>query len=64
MKKILIWLWVGFLGFVILYYMARIFVVDAFIVRGTSMNPTFKDGEKVYVNKLILGARHPNRVQL
>ena len=57
MKKILIWLWVGFLGFVILYYMARIFVVDAFIVRGTSMNPTFKDGDKVYVNKLILGAR-------
>lgn len=56
-RKILIWLWGLFLLFVILYYVARIFVVDSFIVRGSSMNPQYKDGEKVYVNKLIFGAR-------
>ena len=56
-RKILIWLWMAFLLFVLLYYVARIFVVDSFIVRGNSMVPAFEDGEKVYVNKLIFGAR-------
>ena len=56
-RKILVWLWGAFLLVVILYYVARIFVVDSFTVRGNSMNPAFEDGEKVYVNKLIFGAR-------
>lgn len=56
-RKILIWLWGAFLLFVISYYVTRIFFVDSFIVRGSSMNPQYKDGEKVYVNKLIFGAR-------
>ena len=35
----------------------RVFVFDTFIVRGTSMEPTLHDGERVCVNKLKLGAR-------
>lgn len=56
-RKILIWLWALFLVYVVLYYTGRIFIVDSFTVRGNSMNPAFEDGEKVYVNKLIFGAR-------
>lgn len=39
------------------YAVVRICVCDRFIVRGESMNPTFRDGEAVYVNKLIFGGR-------
>lgn len=38
-------------------YFVRIFIVDSFIVRGSSMEPAYYDGEKVYVNKLLMGAR-------
>lgn len=35
----------------------RVFVCDTFTVKGDSMSPTLKNGEKVRVNKLIMGAR-------
>lgn len=38
-------------------YFIRIFLVDSFVVRGHSMEPTYYDSEKVYVNKLLMGAR-------
>ena len=34
-----------------------VFVVDSFIVDGDSMLPTLSDGKRVYVNKLLMGAR-------
>lgn len=34
-----------------------VFVVDSFIVEGDSMLPTLSDGKRVYVNKLLMGAR-------
>ena len=44
-------------AWILLHYGRRVFVADSFIVRGCSMEPTFSDGEKVYVNKLKMGAR-------
>lgn len=41
----------------VLGILARIFIYDSFIVRGASMEPTLHDGERVYVNKLTIGAR-------
>lgn len=35
----------------------RVFVTDRFIVRGRSMSPTLVDGEAVYVDKTVYGAR-------
>lgn len=57
MRKILTCIVIGYLLFVIFGLIVRVFLFDSFIVRGNSMNPTFSDGEKVYVNKLIFGAR-------
>ncbi|MBE6251053.1 MAG: signal peptidase I [Bacteroidales bacterium] len=37
--------------------LVRVFICDTFIVRGSSMEPTLFDGERVCVNKLTLGAR-------
>ncbi len=41
----------------LLHYVRRVFVADTFVARGHSMEPTFYDGEKVWVNKLKMGAR-------
>lgn len=45
------------MGLVVLYLAARIFVCDRFTVKGNSMEPTMHSGQKVWVNKLILGGR-------
>lgn len=37
--------------------LVRIFICDSFVVRGISMEPTLHDGNRVYVNKLKMGAR-------
>lgn len=42
---------------VVAHYTLRVFVYDTFIVKGESMEPTFHDGSRVWVNKLRLGAR-------
>ncbi len=45
------------LAVVILHYAGRIFICDSFVVSGTSMEPVLHSGERVWVNKLKLGAR-------
>ena len=47
----------GFVALVVLYYGCRVLVCDRFVVKGESMEPEFHSGEKVWVNKLKLGAR-------
>lgn len=39
------------------HYGRRAFICDSFIVKGHSMDPTMTQGEKVWVNKMILGPR-------
>lgn len=41
----------------LLHYARRGLVCDRFVVRGDSMEPTFHTGEKVWVNKLLMGPR-------
>ena len=43
--------------FFCLFLFIRIFLCDRVTVRGESMVPTFSDGDRIYINKLILGAR-------
>lgn len=62
MKSDVVIKWAGricivFVALVALYGMIRVCICDRFIVRGESMEPTFHDGETVYVNKLLLGGR-------
>ncbi len=42
---------------ILLYYMSKILIFDTFVVKGKSMEPTLHNGERVWVNKLKLGAR-------
>ena len=53
-RRVLKWSCLFLFVFITILYAVRIFIVDVFIVRGQSMDPTFMDGDKVYVNKLIL----------
>lgn len=39
------------------YFLCRIFVVDQFVIPSDSMYPTLHAGDRVWVNKLIVGAR-------
>ncbi len=55
--KILKWVIAAALAAVVLHYAGRVFVLDSFIVSGESMEPVMHSGEKVYVNKMILGPR-------
>lgn len=41
----------------LLYYANKILIFDSFVVRGESMEPVLHSGERVWVNKLKLGAR-------
>lgn len=40
-----------------LYFACRIFVVDWFHIDSDSMSPTYSPGDRIYVNKLLFGAR-------
>lgn len=44
------------------YYLSRIFIVDQFIIPSESMCPTLQAGDRVWVNKLIAGARIYNDI--
>lgn len=35
----------------------RIFICDSFTIKGDSMLPTYKTGKRIWVNKLLMGAR-------
>lgn len=39
------------------YFFCRIFVVDQFVIPSDSMYPTLQIGDRVWVNKLVMGAR-------
>lgn len=45
------------LAVVLLHYARRALVCDSFIVKGVSMEPVLHDGDRVWVNKLSMGAR-------
>ena len=55
--RILFWGEVSFFAVLLLYCIGRIFVCDNFTIRGSSMEPTFRNGQKVFVFKPILGPR-------
>ena len=42
---------------VLLHYVRRTLVCDTFVVNGVSMEPVLHSGDKVMVNKLLMGAR-------
>lgn len=41
----------------IIYCVGRIFIIDQFIIPSESMSPTLQVGDRVWVNKLLCGAR-------
>lgn len=60
MKRVLKAVWILLVAasvLVLMYYGSKVFVYDSFLVGGDSMEPTLHRGERVYVNKLILGPR-------
>lgn len=44
-------------GLLVLHYAGRVFVADRFGISGVSMAPTLTTGQKVVVNKLLMGPR-------
>lgn len=54
---VIIWLCVGFLGVMTLHFGRRVLVCDRFVVRGSSMAPTFESGQGVWVRKYLMGPR-------
>lgn len=44
-------------GMIAAFAVALIFFFDSFTVKGDSMEPTFHNGQRIYVNKLLMGAR-------
>ncbi len=44
-------------GLVVAFAATLIFFFDSFAVKGDSMEPTLHSGQRVYVNKLLMGAR-------
>ena len=55
--KVCIWLIIMYAAFIISKASCRIFVGDWFPVNTSSMEPTIMPGDKIWVNKLIFGAR-------
>ena len=48
---------ISFVAIIALPYTIRALFIDRFTVKGESMHPYLKDGEIIYVNKTIFGAR-------
>ena len=44
------------------YYLCRIFIADLFVIPSDSMYPTLQIGDRVWVNKLVAGARIYNDI--
>lgn len=53
-------LWFGFLTFVIVVPI-RVFIAQPFVVNGSSMEPTFIDGDYLIVDQLSYNFNEPNR---
>lgn len=59
-KKCLYWFFYCFvciIAFLIFYILTRIFLFDVFPINTSSMEPTIRPGDRVIVNKSIIGAR-------
>lgn len=52
-----LWLCVAFIGLTLLHFGRRVLVCDRFVIRGQSMSPTLRNGQGVWVNKLLMGPR-------
>lgn len=52
-----IWIMLVLMALPLLHYGRRALICDSFTIKGHSMDPTLHQGQKVYVNKLIMGAR-------
>ena len=44
------------------YFLCRIFIADQFVIPSDSMYPTLQVGDRVWVNKLVAGARIYNDI--
>lgn len=53
--------WLRVFSFMLLVLVLRFFVIDPFLVHGSSMEPTFNDGDYVIVDKLSYKLRQPVR---
>lgn len=51
------WLFVVLIGLPVVHYAGRVFIADRFGISGISMAPTLIEGQKVWVNKLLMGPR-------
>lgn len=55
--KIIVVVILSALALVVLHYVRMALVCDAFVVNGVSMEPVLHSGDRVVVNKLLMGAR-------
>lgn len=58
-KALAVFLWCYFIAFgiAVLHYARRVFVAERFSIPTMSMAPTLVPGDKIWVNKLLFGAR-------
>lgn len=54
---IILWIYLGLFCFAVLHYGRRIFFAERFNIPSGSMYPTLQPGDRVWVNKLLLGGR-------
>lgn len=54
---IVIWFCLCFVGLMALHFGRRVLICDRFVIRGTSMTPTFEQGQSVWVRKYLMGPR-------
>ena len=54
---VVMWVVLALAALPLLHYGRMALVCDSFVVRGRSMEPTLHQGERVWVNKLIMGPR-------
>ena len=53
----ILWLYFSIIAIFTLHYVRRVFVAERFIIPTPSMAPTLVPGDKIWVNKLLFGAR-------
>ena len=57
LKKLMFVIMVSALALPVVHIAVRVLFCDSFVVKGHSMEPVLYEGERVYVNKLKMGAR-------
>lgn len=57
MRHIIFKIFLVAVGVIAAFAVVLIFFFDSFTVKGDSMEPTFHNGQRIYVNKLLMGAR-------